>query len=304
MITNFQQLLSRVQSNEPMRLIGVAAQDEATILAMHQAEQLGLIKPVLVGDTELMKRIMAEKNIVFSNASFVHAATFEEAAAVSVEMIRQKKGDFLMKGLLDTNIFLKAIVNKQTGLPIRGLLSHVMVFSCPEQYKKLLITSDGGMVLYPDLEQKKKILVNALQVAKVLEIDEPKVAVLCAKEKVNPKMPSTVDAAALKELGEQGEFGENVTVEGPISLDLALSKEHAVTKGYHSPVCGEMDIAILPNIEAGNIMGKTITTLYKSKAAGVIVGCSTPIVMTSRGDDDDTKLYAIALGSAMANAAQ
>ena len=300
MITNFTQLLEHVRTGRPMRLIGVAAEDDATILAMYEAEKEGLITPVLVGNQEKIQAVLQKHQLQFANAEFIQADTFEQSAAVSVELIRQKRGDVLMKGLLDTSIFLKAIVNKQTGLPIHGLLSHVMVFSVPAHYPKLILTSDGGMVLYPDLEQKKHILHNSLLVAKALEISHPMVAVLCAKEKVNPKMPATVDAAALKELALAGEFGPDVTVEGPISMDLAFSKEHAQVKGYTSAVCGETDIVILPNIEAGNIMGKTISTLYGDSCAGVIAGCRTPIVMPSRGDTDQSKLYAIALGCAMA----
>lgn len=304
MITSYKELLKKATSTKRARLVGVAADDADTILALYEAEKMGLITPILVGDTQKIARVLEEEHISFQNAEQVHASTLEEAAALSVELIRSGKGDFLMKGLLDTNIFLKAIVNKESGLPKGKLLSHVMTFDVGEYYHKILITSDGGMCLYPDLEQKAAILQNALQVAKALEVDSPKVAVICAKEKVNPKMQPTLDAAELKLMGHEGVFGDNVMVEGPISFDLAISKHYAEIKEFQSPVAGDADVLILPDIDAGNLLGKCCTALFGAHAAGVIVGSSVPIIMTSRADDAETKLYSIALGCLMANKAQ
>lgn len=300
MIVSFEQMLEKAKHGEPMVLAGAAAQDADTIKAMAAAEKAGMIRPVLVGDLSVIRRVMQEENITFCNARLVQAADMAEACDKAVELVRRGEADFLMKGLVDTNIFLKAILNKETGLTVHGLLSHVMTFDTMGAYHKLMITSDGGMVLYPTLEQKIDIIKNCLPVAKALEIEEPKVAVLCAKEKVNPKMPATVDAAELKKLGEAGEFGADVLVEGPIAMDLAVSAHCAEVKGYRSPVAGEADIFIVPNIEAGNIMGKTLGDILGAKAAGVIVGTDTPIVMCSRADTDETKLCSIALGCLMA----
>ena len=282
MIVSFEQMLEKAKQGEPMVLAGAAAQDVDTIKAMAAAEEAGMIRPVLVGDIPTIERVMKEEGVTFRNA------------------VRLGKADFLMKGLVDTNIFLKAILNKETGLPVHGLLSHVMTFDTLGAYHKLMLTSDGGMVLYPTLEQKIGLIKNCLPVAKALEIENPKVAVLCAKEKVNPKMPATVDAAELKKLGEAGEFGPNVLVEGPIAMDLAVSAHCAEVKGFKSEVAGDADIFIVPNIEAGNIMGKTLGDILGAKAAGVIVGTDTPIVMCSRADNDETKLCSIALGCLMA----
>lgn len=300
MITNYKQLLEKVRGNKPMRLVGVAAQDVDTISAMYEAEKVGIITPILVGDTKKMEQVIEEQKISFQNAAFIHADTLEGSAALSVELIRSGKGDFLMKGLLDTNIFLKAIVNKETGLPKGKVLSHVMTFDTGDHYHKIIISSDGGMCLYPDLEQKTGIVQNALQVARALEVDTPKVAIICAKEKVNPKMQPTVDAAELKKMGQEGAFGENVLIEGPISFDLAISAHWAQVKGFQSPVAGDADVVILPDIDAGNLLGKCCTALFGARAAGVIVGSSVPVIMTSRADDKETKLYSIALGCVMA----
>ena len=285
MIVSFEQMLEKAKQGEPMVLAGAAAQDVDTIKAMAAAEEAGMIRPVLVGDIPTIERVMKEEGVTFRNAELVQADDMVEACAKAVELVRLGKADFLMKGLVDTNIFLKAILNKETGLPVHGLLSHVMTFDTMGAYHKLMITSDGGMVLYPPLEQKLGLI---------------KVAVLCAKEKVNPKMPATVDAAELKKLGEAGEFGPNVLVEGPIAMDLAVSAHCAEVKGFTSEVAGDADIFIVPNIEAGNIMGKTLGDILGAKAAGVIVGTDTPIVMCSRADNDETKLCSIALGCLMA----
>ena len=306
MIVSFEQMLEKAKQGEPMVLAGAAAQDVDTIKAMAAAEEAGMIRPVLVGDIPTIERVMKEEGVTFRNAELVQADDkhyerhFSKVREKAVELVRLGKADFLMKGLVDTNIFLKAILNKETGLPVHGLLSHVMTFDTMGAYHKLMITSDGGMVLYPTLEQKIGLIKNCLPVAKALEIENPKVAVLCAKEKVNPKMPATVDAAELKKLGEAGEFGPNVLVEGPIAMDLAVSAHCAEVKGFKSEVAGDADIFIVPNIEAGNIMGKTLGDILGAKAAGVIVGTDTPIVMCSRADNDETKLCSIALGCLMA----
>lgn len=301
MITSYQQLLERARGGEPVRLVGAAAQDADTLLAMYEAEKAGIITPVLVGDTKEIDRVIQAEGIQFRNAVIHHADSLEESAAKAVELIRTGEGDFLMKGLLDTNIFLKAIVNRETGLPKGKVLSHVMTFDTGEHYHKIIISSDGGMCLYPDLEQKAEILKNALKVAEALEVEQPKVAIICAKEKVNPKMQPTVDALELKTMGQNGEFGEHVTVEGPISFDLAISAHWAQVKGFDSPVAGDADVVILPDIDAGNLLGKCCTALFGARAAGVIVGSSVPIIMTSRADDKESKLYSIALGCMMAN---
>lgn len=239
MIVSFEQMLEKAKQGEPMVLAGAAAQDVDTIKAMAAARGGGMIRPVLVGDIPTIERVMKEEGVTFRNAELVQADDMVEACAKAVELVRLGKADFLMKGLVDTNIFLKAILNKETGLPVHGLLSHVMTFDTLGAYHKLMITSDGGMVLYPTLEQKIGLIKNCLPVAKALEIENPKVAVLCAKEKVNPKMPATVDAAELKKLGEAGEFGPNVLVEGPIAMDLAVSAHCAEVKGFKSEVAGD-----------------------------------------------------------------
>lgn len=300
MITSFTQLLERVKTGAPMRLACAAAQDDASLLALSEAERQGIAVPLLVGCKAEMDDVMQRRGIRFTNAQFVEAGGMEESCAAAVRLVREGQADFLMKGFADSSIFLKAILNRQTGLPVRALLSHVMTFDTHGAYHKLLLTTDGGMVPDPDLDKKKKILCNALCVARALEIDTPKVAVLCAKEKPTPRMPATMDAAELKQASLRGEFGEHVIVEGPIAMDIAVSAHAAAVKHFLSPVSGDADILLMPSIEAGNIMGKTCDTLFGADAAGVVVGCDVPIVMSSRADSDASKLYSIAMGSLMA----
>ena len=302
MITNYTELLAKAKANKTMRLACVAAEDADSVKSLYEAEREGLAKPILFGDKDKIARVMAEENITFKDAEIVHCADMLESAATAVQYIKDGKADFIMKGLIDTNYYLKAIINKETGLPVPGQLNHVMTFYAEGFYKKIIITSDGGMLLYPTLEQKDFMIRNAVTVAKALDIDTVKVAVICAKEKVNPKMPPTVDAAELKKRGEAGAYGPDVIVEGPVALDIPLNAECARVKGFDSPVAGDADILIFPSIEAGNIFGKTTTALYNMPCAGVVVGTTVPVILTSRADSDLSKLYSIALASLMANA--
>ena len=204
-----------------------------------------------------------------------------------------------MKGLLDTSVILKAVLNKEWGLRTDSLLSHVMVYEVPT-YNKLLVTTDGGMNISPDYEQKVKILKNAIEATNPLGLTNIKVACLAAKEKVNPKMQATVDAKALQEAGNRGEFGDNVIVEGPLAFDLAISKEAAKIKGFESKVAGETDIMLMPTIEVGNGIGKALTYFAGAKSAGIIMGAKAPIVLVSRADSHESKLYSIAYGALIA----
>ncbi len=205
-----------------------------------------------------------------------------------------------MKGLVDTGTLLKAVLNKEWGgLRTDSLLSHIMVYEV-EAYSKLIYLTDGGMNLYPNLDQKVKIIENAVQVVEAMGRDTVKVACLAAKEKADPKMPATMDAHALKERFNEGKFSKGTIVDGPMALDLAISKESAAVKSYESEVAGDADILLVPNIEMGNGIGKSITYFAGGKSAGIIMGAKVPIVLTSRADTHEAKLYSIAMGSLIA----
>ena len=204
-----------------------------------------------------------------------------------------------MKGLLDTSVILKAVLNKEWGLRTDSLLSHVMVYEA-DFYPNLLVTTDGGMNIAPNYEQKVKILKNAIKATEPLGLETIKVCALAAKEKVKPKMQATVDAKELEDACKNGEFGENVIVEGPLAFDLAVSKEACEVKGFKTEVGGDVDIILMPTIEVGNGIGKAFTYAAGAKSAGIIMGAKAPIVLVSRADTHESKLYSIAYGAIVA----
>lgn len=201
-----------------------------------------------------------------------------------------------MKGFLDTSVILKAVVNKEKGLGKGGVMSHFTMFEVPN-YHKILAAVDGGMVTYPTLDQKKAIIENTVSVLKSYGYENPKVGVLACVEKVNPKMPETVEADAIAKMNADGEISGCV-VEGPISYDCAMSVEVAKTKRYEGQVAGNVDILVAPNIHAGNIMGKMLTITCQAKMAGFIVGAKCPIVLTSRGSSAEEKYLSIVMSAA------
>lgn len=299
MIKNFAELMNAAKNQETMKLAVAAAQDEDVLVAVCQAAEQGLIEPVLVGDIKAVKEIAAKNNLNVDNYELVEATELAEAASVSVKLVSDGKADFLMKGLIDTAILLKAVLNKEIGLRTDSQLSHVMVYETAA-YHKLVYLTDGGMNITPDLEAKGKIVQNAVQVVKAMGASPVKVACLAAKEKVNPKMPATVDADALQKMGENGDFGENVIVEGPLAFDLAVSEEAARIKGFKSDIAGDADILMVPTIEMGNGIGKAMTYMAQADSAGIIMGAKVPVVLTSRADSAQVKLNSIALGSVIA----
>ena len=296
MIKKLEELVQQAQGQKKMKLVVAAAQDKDVLLAVKEAHELNLIDVILVGDESKIREIAEEIEVNLADFRVIHKEDLVEAALTSVQLVSAGEADFVMKGLLDTSILLKAVLNKEVGLRTNNLLSHVMVYEMPT-YHKLLLLSDGGMLIDPSLEEKKGIIDNAITVAKALGNKEIKVACISAKEKVNEKMPSTVDGAKLKEMCQNGVFGENVYVEGPIAFDLAVSKEAAAIKGFNSPVSGEADILLVPTIEVGNGIGKALTYMGNGKSAGVIMGAKVPVVLVSRADSAETKLFSIALGS-------
>lgn len=291
-----EELKKLLVTTEKMKLAVVSAEEENVLIAIDDAFNNGLIIPILIGDVEKISTYASKLLIDISKYQIISANSFEESAKIAVTMVSEGKADFLIKGLLDTSILLKQVLNKEYGLVNGKQLSHVMVYEVPT-YDKLLFLTDGGMVTYPDLKGKKDLILNAIEVTKALGYEEIKIACLAAKEKINPKMPATVDAGQLKEMYLNKEFGEGVIVEGPISLDLAVSKESAEIKKYESPVAGDADVLLVPNIEMGNGIGKSISLFGKGLNAGVIMGATSPIVLVSRSDSYESKYYSILLGA-------
>lgn len=299
MVKNFQDLMKVAQDQETMRLSVAAAQDEDVLLAVCDAAAKGIVEPVLVGNLEEIKAIAAKNGLDISTYEMVEAVELVDAARKAVELVSSGKADFVMKGLIDTSILLKAVLDKEIGLRTDSQLSHVMVYEVPA-YHKLVYLTDGGMNITPDLAAKVKIAQNAVHVVKAMGNETVKVACLAAKEKVNEKMPATVDAAELAKMGQKGEFGENVIVEGPLAFDLAVSEEAAKVKKFKSDIAGDVDVLLVPTIEMGNGIGKTMTYFANADSAGIIMGAKAPVVLVSRADTASAKLNSIALGSVIA----
>ncbi len=298
MIRNFDDLLKVAKERGPKTISVACSQDADVLLAVEAARKAGIANAILVGDMAKTGEIAKENGIDLANYETVDLADMAEASLKAVELVSTGKAHMVMKGLVDTAVILKAVLNKEVGLRTGNVLSHVAVFDVPN-FPRILMVTDAAMNIAPDVQGKKQILENSLVVANAIDIDEPKVGVICAKEKVNEKMPATVDAAELVRMNEAGEI-KNCIVGGPFALDNAVSEEAAKIKGIDHPAAGKCDILLAPTIEAGNVLYKALNFLCASKSAGIIVGAAAPVVLTSRADDDESKLNSIALGVLMA----
>ena len=277
------------------KTISVACcQDEEVLIAVENGRKEHIVNAILIGDIDKTKKIAKNLNINLDNYELIDIKDMSEACLKAVELVSSGKADMVMKGLVDTSIILKAVLNKEVGLRTGNILSHVAVFDI-EGYDRLFFITDAAMNLAPDVNGKKQIIENACSVARALDIEEPKVALICAKEKVNPKMKDTVEAKELEDMYLRGEI-KNCIVGGPFALDNAINEEAAKHKGMNHPVAGKADILVVPDIEAGNVLYKSITYFSKCENAGLIVGAKAPIILTSRADSDKTKLNSIALG--------
>lgn len=295
-ITRFEDLVTAAQQMGTKTSIAVVeAQDEHTIDALIQAERDGIMTPVLIGNTEKIFELLTQRGQDPENYNIVESAGVEESLKIAVDLINAGKAGAIMKGKLDSGAFMKAIVNKENGLLSGGKLSLIGFYET-DKYHKLFAVSDMGLMTYPDLNGKKSILENAVRLFHALGVDEPKVAVLSAVEKLNPKMPDTVDGNALKEMNKSGEI-TGCIVEGPISFDLATDKEAARIKGFDSPVAGDADLLLVPDIVCGNVLVKCLTGIAGATTAGTVLGAKVPVILTSRSAEASDKYYSIALAA-------
>ncbi len=294
MIKNFQEVMEIARKRGPKIISVACAQDAEVLLAVNAARKEGIADAILVGDKEKIVKIGTELNIDVNQFEIIDSKDLAEASLKAVELVSSGRAHMVMKGLVDTSIILKAVLNAEVGLRTGNVLSHVAVFDVAD-YDRLFLVTDAAMNIAPDLQTKKQIIENAVEVAKALDIEVPKVGVICAKEKPNPKMPDTMDAKALEDMNQNGQL-TGCLVGGPFALDNAISVEAAKHKGIDHPVAGYADILMTPDIEAGNVLYKSMVFFAKAKNAGVIVGAKAPVVLTSRADSDEAKLYSIALG--------
>lgn len=278
------------------RLVVAYANDSHSIEAVYMAVKAGLIEGILVGDADTIKEICRKYGYDESYFKIVHEPNDVKGAERAVEMIRNGEADVIMKGLVSTDKYMRAILNKERGLVApNAILSHVVVMEC-QAYHKLLTISDVAVIPCPDLNQKISMIKYVTITAKALGVDIPKVALIAPTEQVLPKVQSTVDAAILAKMGERGQIAEAI-IEGPMALDVAIDKEAAEIKKINSVVAGEADCLIFPNLEAGNVFYKTNTKLGHSSQGAVLVGAKVPSVLSSRGDSVETKLNSIALAA-------
>jgi len=296
MITTLDQIVERVKGKATKRLAVAVAEDPHTIEAVGRAVKEKLVHATLTGDEKAIQKVAAEAKIDPKIFEIVHEPDKAKALSLAIAKVRAGEADFLMKGLLDSSLYIRGIIDKEKGLlPPGKLLSHVTVIQAPA-WKKLIICGDVAVIPPPDLEAKLAILKYAIAMAHHTAIEKPKAVLLSAVEKVNPKMPSTTESAIIAKMADRGQI-KGAIVDGPLALDVAFSEESARIKGLVSPVAGDADILVFPSIEAGNIFFKACTYLANAELGAVVVGANCPCVLTSRGDSEDTKFYSIALAS-------
>jgi len=292
MIKDFKQLITKLGKHGKKRIAVAMAQDTDILLAIDAAYSAGLAEAILVGDKDALQKIAAEHQLDLNRYQIVDKKSETDCISAAVELVRRGEAQVLMKGLCSTAAFLKGVLHKENGLRGPRLLSHLAVFESPN-YHKLLFMSDAAMNIAPDLNDKIAITQNAIQAVQALGYEQPKVAIISAVEKVNPEaMPSTAHAALISKMAERGQI-KRAVVDGPLALDNALSARANQVKGLVTPVGGDADICIVPNIETGNVFYKLLTILGNALVAGVILGAKVPVVLTSRADSENAKYLSI-----------
>jgi phosphate butyryltransferase len=291
---NFNEMLEYVKTRERKKVIIAAAQTDSVLDAAILAYREGIADSILVGDAPEIKRILTSMDAELADKFEIIdcGKDLARAAAISVELASAGKGHAILKGKTDTAVLLKAVLDKEKGLRTSEVISDVLAYEHPDGIKFM---SDGGINILPELNEKVAIIRNAVQVAHAFCIPNPKVALLSAVEAVNPKMPSTLDAALISMMNVRGQIS-GCQIEGPLAFDNAINEEAARTKGIVSPVAGKADILIVPNIESGNIFGKALTYYCKYRVAHVVMGTRVPILIPSRADDGETKMLCMAMG--------
>jgi phosphate acetyltransferase len=293
MIRKLQELVNLARKNPPTRVAVAAAAHELVLESVQRGMELGLIDPLLVGREEDIREKADAIGWRLKDEQVVSTPTNKAAAAAAVDLVREGKAQVLMKGYLHTDEMLHAVLRPETGLRTDRLLSHVFVLEVPTYHKLLLIT-DAAININPDITQKASITQNAVDLARRLGVELPKVAALSSIETINPNIPSTVHAACLSKMAERGQI-RGAIVDGPLAFDLAISAEAAEEKGIKSPVSGDVDVVVVPDLDAGNILSKNLEYLASAQMAGIVMGASAPVVLTSRSDPPRARVYSLAL---------
>jgi phosphate butyryltransferase len=292
-MNSFKDIFNKIKEKECVSLVCANPHSVAVLEALDDAESRGYIRPVYVGNPDKINSIAEGMNKSISADQILFAGTDEEAAKTSVSFVRQEKADLLMKGDLPTATLLKSVLDNQAGIRKENILSHIAVIEI-STYSELMFITDGGINIHLDRNKRQAILKNSVEFAQSLGIERPKVAMLTLIEQVTSKIPETLDTNYISR-----NHGLNADVEGPISLDVAISSEAAEKKGIYSKIAGKSQIFIAPNITVANFLVKGLILLAGAVGGGIIVGAKVPIVLLSRSDDKETKLRSIALGLAV-----
>ena len=296
-ISKLDQLFDRVKANGKKRLVAAYAVDDHTVTAVSKAVDLGIVDATLVGDTEMIKKVCENEQIDINKFKIVQEKDDNKAAQMAVKLINAGEGDVLMKGLVSTDKYMRAILNKENGLMPgpKAMLTHIALLQNPF-YHKLLVASDIAIIPAPDLKQKTTICNYLISTAHSIGVEKPKVAVLAATEQMSAGMQACVDAALIAKMADRGQI-KGGYVDGPLALDVAIDPEACQIKGVGGPVAGDADCLLFPNIESGNIFYKMHTKFCKGEVAAMVVGAKVPCVLSSRGDTTKTKLNSIALAA-------
>jgi Phosphotransacetylase len=279
--------------------VAAYANDDHTICAVNAAVEAGLIEATLIGDEKTIAEVCKAENININNFKIIQEAEDVKAAAKACDLINAGEGDILMKGLLPTDKYMRAILNKERGLcPPNVTLAHVAVMQNPN-YHKLMVVSDCAIIPLPDLKQKQTLLKYVTTTAKAIGVTMPKVALVCATEQMSAGIPACVDAAIIAKMADRGQI-KGCMVDGPLSLDLALDAETVAIKKLVSPVAGDADCLVFPNLESANVFYKCNTKFDHAEVGAILMGAKVPCVLSSRGDSAKTKLYSIALAAMLA----
>ncbi|MDO4543646.1 MAG: bifunctional enoyl-CoA hydratase/phosphate acetyltransferase [Clostridia bacterium] len=298
MITDFNSLQKDLPLFDKPTLAVAAAQDAYVLSAIRSAVNKNMAKAILIGSKAEIESIAEKENISLDGIEIVDVSDKAAACAAAVSLVRQGRAQAVMKGLVDTSVFLRAVLDKENGIRKAPLLSHVGVFELPS-FDRLITVTDAALNMYPNADQKQSILENAREVQNALGVSNPIAACVCAIEKFNEKMPPTVDASELVRRNREGLI-KGMRIIGPLALDNALFVECAEHKGITDPLAGRADILLMPNIESGNVLYKSLAYIAGARNAGVLVGAGAPVVLTSRSDHEDTKLNSIALAMRLA----
>lgn len=298
-IKTFADIIERAKSRGPRRVAIAAAHEYEALWAARHAQDIGIARCTLIGDVFKIQELARQHDIDISDMEIIHEPSIESSGRKAVALANAGKADMVMKGKMETADILVPALDSQHGLRTGKALTYIAIFEVPGM-DRLIFVSDPGVIIAPTMYQKVEIVQNAIDVALALGIQEPKVAILTALENVVPKMPATVDAASLSKMAERGQIKGGL-VDGPLALDNAISARSAEKKGIESRVAGRADILITPDIEAGNVLVKSLTYFAKSEMAAIVVGGKVPLVTPSRSGSDEVKMVSIALGNILAD---